>query len=264
MSDTMSRFRDALDAVAEHTGDYQGIPVALDADTPLILHRSHPLADLFEYTHWDAPRDGDAEPEDAAGVVERDPDETVTFTCSGVSDTERVVNHWWDMARNREVFVLDTDGVRYALTVPISPDRSMERLNMWFTAIGATDAWRIEAEHTARAALRELLTERQWRHYDLTGAFIETSPRSRVTYLLRRLRPTIAMTPRDRWTGREETMRVLTVLCLHPTGYYGGTWAGCLTPTDDVLAHLLMIRGDEARYWAKANHHRPSEPEAGI
>jgi len=255
----MPDFRDVLTAVAEYRGDYQGIPVPLGDDTPLILHSRHPLADVYDYTHWAPAADSDPDPDD-----NDDDGETFSFVCSGVNDTERVVNHWWDGRRNRFVYVVDTDGCRYALTDTVSPDRSMERLNLWLTTLGAMDAWRPEAEHTARAALRELLTERQWNQYDLTGSFLETSPRSRVTYLLRRLRPTVAMTPRARYTGAENYMRVLAVLCLHPTGYYGGTWAGSLTPSDDVMAHLLMIRGDEARYWGKANQHRPHEPEAGI
>jgi hypothetical protein len=37
-----------------------------------------------------------------------------------------------------------------------------------------------------------------------------------------------------------------------------------MTPTDDVIAHLLLMRGDEAEYWGQANQHRPESPEAGL
>ena len=59
-------------------------------------------------------------------------------------------------------------------------------------------------------------------------------------------------------------MRVVAVLCLHPIGYYENTWAGCLVPSDDVIAHLTMMRADEAHYWSKANQHDPASPEAGL
>jgi hypothetical protein len=51
---------------------------------------------------------------------------------------------------------------------------------------------------------------------------------------------------------------------MHPLGYYGRSWAGCMVPTDDVIAHLLFMRGDEARFWGQCNHHEPWRPEAGL
>lgn len=59
-------------------------------------------------------------------------------------------------------------------------------------------------------------------------------------------------------------MRILACLCLHPLGYYRGSWSGAMVPTDDVIAHLLMVRGDEHDFWRKANQHRPDAPEAGL
>ena len=38
-------------------------------------------------------------------------------------------------------------------------------------------------------------------------------------------------------------------------GYYGNTWAGVMCPTDEVIAHLLMMRGSEEKFWANANQH---------
>lgn len=34
-----------------------------------------------------------------------------------------------------------------------------------------------------------------------------------------------------------------------------------MVPTDDIIAHLIMMRGDERSYWSKANQHAP---EAGL
>lgn len=102
------------------------------------------------------------------------------------------------------------------------------------------------------------MNETQWRSYILAGTFVETSKRSGVKYIFRKLRPTVAL------REHEGGLRCIAVLCLHPLGYYQETWCGTLAPTDDVLAHLLMMRGDERKYWAKAEHHRPWETEAGM
>jgi hypothetical protein len=56
----------------------------------------------------------------------------------------------------------------------------------------------------------------------------------------------------------------LCALCLHPIGYYGDTWAGVMCPTDEVIAHLLMMRGSEEKYWANANQHPIDHPAAGV
>lgn len=48
------------------------------------------------------------------------------------------------------------------------------------------------------------------------------------------------------------------------SGNYGGTHAGAMCPTDDVLAHLLLMRGDERLFWSRANQHPANRPEAGL
>jgi hypothetical protein len=57
---------------------------------------------------------------------------------------------------------------------------------------------------------------------------------------------------------------VRCTLCLHPIGYYANSWAGAMCPTDDVIAHLMMMRADEPMFWRKANQHPPHRPEAGL
>jgi hypothetical protein len=85
--------------------------------------------------------------------------------------------------------------------------------------------------------------------YLLTGHFSEVSKRSQLTYLFRKGRPTIVLRESD------DGAYALCALCLHPIGYYGDTWAGVMCPTDEVLAHLLMMRGSEEKFWANANQH---------
>ena len=63
--------------------------------------------------------------------------------------------------------------------------------------LDASAAWTLDAEANALTKLIGLLTAHQARQYILTGAFLETSKRSRVTYLFRKLRPTVALTPRN-------------------------------------------------------------------
>jgi hypothetical protein len=132
------------------------------------------------------------------------------------------------------------------------------RADMLLQTIGAARAWDMNAEIKAMSKLGDLVTEWAWRCYFLTGTFLETSPRSGVTYVFRRLRPTLAM----KHTGK--AFEILAALCLHPIGYYVGSYAGAMVPTDDVIAHLLLMRGDEHKFWRQANQHEPRRPEAGL
>ena len=236
--------------IAEATDDWQGVPVPV-ADLSIRLHDRHPLRRMFREI------DG----------VEMD------FICGGPSYgddeyvEETVVNYWVDWTRQREVVVFKAQprhGPPKYFAVKVPKSLYANRLTYWLKTLGASSAWSLEAEETAREKLRSMLTPWQWRHYDLTGTFLETSPRSKLTYLFRRSRPTLALSPR--WPdGRNvDSMRCVAALCLHPVGYYDGTWAGCMVPSDDVIAHLLLMRADEAYFWGKANHHEPWQPEAGI
>lgn len=244
---TMGAFRAWMDALSDHAEDWQGIPVIVPGQ-PLTLNDRHPMAGIF------------------AELDRMNADDTPTeFVCGAddVQEAERVVNTWFSRKANADVLLVERgDGTRFALTIPRSPDQAMDRLALWLQTLGASDAWDLDAEHTAREKLRGLISERAWRHYDLTGAFLETSERSRLTYLFRRLRPTVVLTSRNR--SGHDNMRCLAVLCMHPIGYYQRSWAGCLTPTDDVIAHLTFMRGDEAGFWRQANQHESWRPEAGL
>lgn len=135
---------------------------------------------------------------------------------------------------------------------------TVHHLEQDLRTLGCADAWGIEQESAALDLLGTLVRHRQFRQYILTGMFLETSPRSGVTYLFRRLKPTVAM------HVVKGKMRIMCALCLHPIAYYAGSWGGAMTPTDDVVAHLSLMRGDEPLYWRRANQHAAWRPEAGL
>lgn len=141
-----------------------------------------------------------------------------------------------------------------------------QRLGFGLNTMAAVHAWDLGAEFAAMGRLREAITEHAFKSYVLTGGFLETSPRSKVTYWFRRLRPTIAMAAKTLlWNGqREGNVEVLAALCLHPIGFYKDSWAGVMVPTDDIIAHLFMMRGDEHRFWRHANQHEIHEAAAGV
>lgn len=110
--------------------------------------------------------------------------------------------------------------------------------------------------------LGTMIRHRQMKQYVLTGMFPERSLRSGVTYIFRRLKPTIAIAPAR--GNDEESMRILACLCMHPIAYYARSWAGGMCPTDDVIAHLALMRADEHLFWKRSNQHPPYLPEAGL
>lgn len=252
------QWRRMLTQKAEAMGEWQGIPTPID-DMPLRLASGHPMQALYEKL-----------PVDEEVLVggpaydEHPPDDATTGELLEHAShrwlEQRVVNNWYDPTHNREVYIFQRDNGRaFAMTAPRSPDQSMSRFTLAMQTIGACDAWDLDAEVAAMEKLVSHISARQRQHYLLTGMFIETSARSGLTYAFRRLRPTVVMTPH-----KGDTVHVLAVLCMHPIGYYDRTWAGCMVPTDDVLAHLLFMRGDEAGFWRQANQHDPASPEAGL
>lgn len=172
-----------------------------------------------------------------------------------------VVNYWYSRSRRAHITLYRQDGTLKVLVDPRA--QGAERITYWLSTIGASQAWSYEAELEARRKLATMIKPHLMQMYEMTGSFLETSARSGVSYILRRARPTVAMVPifRDR---DDLPMKVLAVLCLHPLGYYKGTWAGCMVPTDDVIAHLTYIRGDEPGFWRRANQHPIDSAEAGL
>lgn len=162
------------------------------------------------------------------------------------------VNEWYSERLQAHVYIRIRNGVRGAWIA------KSDALSPVIKTIGASRAWLWDAEMKAIDKLQELVGDYKLRCYILTGSFLETSKRSGVTYLFRRLRPTIAL----RASG--EHTRFIAALCLHAIGYYQGTFAGAMVPTDEVIAHLVLMRGDEHTFWKQANQHPQHSAGAGL
>lgn len=184
-----------------------------------------------------------------------------------VDEEQGVRNSWWSTRLRTEIFIAwhgrpGEPGFR----VEAVYDRwaiQLEGLNRWRmmmdTFHAGLQAWSFDAEVKATAKLAGLLTEHQIKSYMLTGGFFETSKRSGAVYIFRRLRPTIVLL-----RGREGNYHPSCALCFHPLAYYSQTWAGALVPTDEVVASLLMMRGDEKGLWRRSNQHPIHRMEAGL
>jgi hypothetical protein len=241
------QIRRIMDRWSDHIGEWQGVPVPVDG-LRIRLSRNHPLAEKITA---------------AEDILY--PAEVPERTCHDDEGRVVLVNSWFSHSRHATVLMLrdQATGKPSVIVEPVSPDQSMRRLTFALRTIGAIGAWSVEAEANAMSKLVGLLNWQQVQQYILAGQFLETSKRSGVTYLFRRLRPTVAMTSRN-GDPANDMMRCLAVLCLHPVGYYADSWAGCMTPSDDVIAHLMLMRGDEPGFWRQASQHPAWSPEAGL
>lgn len=165
----------------------------------------------------------------------------------------REINRFYSVVKGTDIIVIRQANGRTTYGI-----NTHNRAKMLLDTIGASFAWPMEAEHKAGEKLLELIGNDRMVIYLLTGCFLESSKRSNTIYMFRKLRPTIAISK----SGDE--LKILCALCLHPVGLYAGTWAGAMCPTDDVIAHLVMMRGDEAKFWAHANQHPAYRAEAGL
>lgn len=229
--DNFATARKALSGIAAGVGEWAGIPMPIE-DQPMVVHPSYKFAQLFQDTD-DKAR--------AANGNDQAP------------ETQRLVNSWWSDRLRSTVVIFEENGRRDWGLIP-----GVHSFKQTMQTLGASDAWGIEQEANAQQLLAALVRHRQMKQYLLTGMFLETSPRSNITYLFRRLRPTIAIL-----TAKGES-KILAALCLHPIAYYEGSWAGAMCPTDDVIAHLMLMRGDEPMFWRRANQHPSWRPEAGL
>lgn len=130
------------------------------------------------------------------------------------------------------------------------------KLGMLLDTLDCSYAWGLEQEQKAVQMLGTLVKHHQLKMYLLTGMFSESSRKSNIIYIFRRLRPTLAISCK--------THRCIAALCQHPIGYYQGTWAGVMCPTDEVVAHLQLMRADEHHFWKKSNQHGMRAPQAGV
>lgn len=232
--ETWDQVRDMIGKIAVDRGEWGGLPIPVD-------HIKLVMEPRFPWPALNGMKVNDTKPAPAS-----DPD--VDF---------KIVNDWFCWQRHAKVYLVETGGKR---VVMLDAEAQGRRFLFWMNTVGvACTAWTVAAETRAMEKLKDLVTPHAFKCYALTGSFLETSPRSKVTYLFRKLRPTIALRP-----DRDQDMQILAVLCLHPLGYYEQSWAGVMTPTDDVISHLVLMRGDEPRFWRKANHHPTWAASAGL
>lgn len=229
--DSHAHLRNRLREIALEKGEWAGIPMPLEKEE-LVVERGYPFAEaLMKMGARDTP----------PGYED-------------LGDKAKLRNSWHDMRRRCDVYVYEKDG-----KIDWGYRPAFHGLTYQLTTLGCSDAWGIEQEARAVQTFAGIVTHRQFRLYMLTGSFLERSHRSGVTYMFRKLRPTIAVVP-DKGGGT----RILACLCMHPIAYYHGSWAGAMCPTDDVIAHLQMMRGDEAMFWKRSNQHPAWRPEAGL
>lgn len=237
--DGFAGLRNALRMIAAQEEAWAGIPMPMEGHR-MVLEPKFPRAAALAEIGISAKR-RDEEAARAAELRERYGD-------------AKLRNSFWSYFRKAEVLVFeDSDGkVRHCISHGTHPTtRAIETLD-------CSAAWGLEQEGRALKTLGGLLRHDQFKCYLLTGMFLERSKRSKLSYLFRKLKPTLAIDTSG------DFVRIRCALCLHPIGYYEDTWAGVMTPTDDVIAHLMMMRGDEPMLWRRANQHPAYRPEAGL
>lgn len=168
-------------------------------------------------------------------------------------------NRWYSRRHQCDIYLMEEDG---RITWGKLP--AIHSIGHALSTLGCSDAWGIEQEGRAVQLLGTMLRHRAFKQYLLTGMFLERSKRSGVTYLFRKLRPTVAIAAHPGLPDRKHGPKILAALCMHPIGYYSNSWAGAMCPTDDVIAHLALMRADEAMFWRRCNQHPAYRPEAGL
>lgn len=227
--DNFAGLRHALAMLGSEREHWAGIPMPLEG-MPLVVHPRYPLAtELMALGRKSEPGDDEIEAQ------------------------YKIRNQFWCTRYRSMVVVFEHDGKIGHGILP-----GANHATQLLLTLGASDAWGIAQEARALQLLGTLVKHHTFKHYLLTGMFLESSERSGLTYVFRKLRPTLALRERN---GR---MIVLAALCGHPIAHYSGSWAGAMCPTDDVIAALMLMRGDEHMFWRRSNQHHPSRPEAGI
>lgn len=225
--------RNALRKIAEQRADWAGIPMPLD-DQKLVIEPRYPMAELLMQM--------------GGSLIEEPQGDGVP------KEEKQIRSSFWSTHLRCEVVIMQqSDGkVRHGI-VP-----GVHHFDYDIQTMGASIAWGLEQEQRALQLLGTLVRHHTLKMYLLSGMFLETSKRSGLTYCFRKLRPTVVLDTR----GPE--LRIRCTLCLHPIGYYRGSWAGALCPTDDLISHLMLMRGDEPMLWRRANQHPPYRPESGL
>lgn len=220
--DRFAPLRNTFAAIGEEKEEWAGIPMPL-ADEELVIDPTYRYAAVFTQKPFIGP----------SQWVER--------------------NRFWSHHLRSTVVVGEFRGKVTCSVIP-----GVHHFVYDLRTMGCSVAWGIEQESNAIKLLGTMLRHHTFKHYLLTGMFLEKSERSGITYAFRKLRPTVALVDKD------GEVKILASLCMHPIGYYAQSWAGAMCPTDDVIAHLALMRGDEPMFWRRCNQHHPSRPEAGL
>lgn len=243
---TWEAIRYGISKLCEDRGWHHGCPLpsATSEGHSLIVARGAPLHDR--------------QPDGMPMNFNMTPQEFVCSNKDVDEDAIRLVNRWTPAPTRVEIFS-DSKGI-WKVRWPVAYERMRFELDSMFIRAGAVD-W--QTEMVAMRSLQEKITDGQFGSYMLSGAFPEKSLRSGVTYILRKGKPTIALTEKPLPTGKTQR-RFLAALCLHGLAYYTDTWCGSQAPSDDVITHLMLIRTDEHAFWKKSGQHPITDPRAAI
>ena len=167
------------------------------------------------------------------------------------------VRNCWEQLGDQSISVVDTDKGPLALWEYHAGNRGRK----WIDGLAARmdSSLTTEAEEKALALLKTKVTASQYRCYMLNNGFPEQSKRSEIFYFFRKGLPVIALSYHGYPNGR-----IIACLCLHPYGYYDGTHAGVMTPTDEVIGQLLLMRANEKKFWGKSGQWSVKDPRSGI
>jgi hypothetical protein len=243
-----------LQLFAESKGEWAGAPIPISSG-PLVLEQRYPFQGFQGLQDHQLDVVFGFDRADVRGkrcfeLCQDNPD---------LIENCEVINSWYCQSHQATILVFKNPDGR-VFHGRLYNANAENRLWTEFKTVQACGAWRLEAEERAISKLKNHICVEAYERYSLTGGFTERSERSGIIYWFRRLRPTVALSN----TLQRGGLRALVSLCLHPIGYYGGTYAGVMVPTDDVLAHLLLMRADEHYFWRKCNQHPISSPQSGV
>lgn len=259
---TWDEVYDRLIEFADEQDEYSGVPLPVDGYAMTLAQRAFPDREFMEET-LDLTKAGLERKKLRRENVhlsdeelnERLVEQLTPLVESAQSNEKRVTRNTWYSSRLGQYIHIVEQGGKFHLEYS-SGSFASDRITYLLATMATARIYDIRAERRAMEKLRELIGDARADMYETVGGFAEDSKRSPCTYIFRRAKPTLAF--------GNGVRRVLCALCMHPLGYYQGTHSGAMVPTDDVIAHLLMMRGDEHRLWRSANQHPVWLAEAGI
>jgi hypothetical protein len=245
--DPFDTLRRQLTQLGFERGEYSGIPVPISGNS-LVVHPSFSFAKVFQSQIND--------------ITTREEQEKYEKKYGKDKGRYEYINSFYSHKKRCTIIVM-RDKTTGKVVHGLKP--AAHAASEILGTLHASDVWGVDQEQAALQTLGGMLKHRQFKQYLLTGMFLERSKKSHVTYIFRRLRPTIALGAIPPEKAEDDTeATILCCLCMHPIAYYAGSWAGAMCPTDDVIAHLALMRGDEHMFWRRCNQHDPGTTQAGI